>query len=52
MLKQTPPAPFTERHKPKDDDTPNLPIDQYCNYFILIAIVLGFLSMNYKRLIK
>ena len=51
MIENHPPAPFTDKHKPKDPK-PHLPIDNYCDYFVIVTIVLGFLSINCKRLIK
>ena len=35
-----PPTPFTGKEKP--DKHPSVPIDGYCDYFMIIAILLGF----------
>ena len=38
-----PPPPFTGKEKP--DDKPKLPIDFPADYFIIVAVVLGFISI-------
>lgn len=51
MIQNYPPAPFTNKHKPKNPKL-KLPINNYCDYLIVIAIVLGFCVTRYNLLIK
>jgi hypothetical protein len=51
MIQNHLPAPFTNKQKPKDPK-PKLPINDYCDYLIVIAIVLGFCVTHYNLLIK
>lgn len=41
-----PPPPYTGKDKP--DKNPTVPINDYCDYLLVFAIILGFIITQYN----